>query len=207
MVATGLWLAVTVVCTSMVWAATSIVAADVTDRPASVLAHQDVVSELASGPSAGTATPTSTAAKPGAPTSTVPSRARAPLPANPPAPTTAAPAEAAQPGPPVAPASPPTSATPPPTVRPASPSTTLPARQPTGTYSTSGGVVRVACNGVFIDLISAIPANGYAVNVVAGGPANVDVHFVGSGQDQSVKAVCFGQPIRYYDQMPPPRGS
>jgi hypothetical protein len=64
-------------------------------------------------------------------------------------------------------------------------------------------VVRVACNGFFIDLISAIPGNGYAVHVLAAGPANVDVHFVGSGQDVSVKAVCFGQPVRYYDQNPP----
>jgi hypothetical protein len=61
----------------------------------------------------------------------------------------------------------------------------------------------VACNGFFIDLISAIPNSGYAVHVVAGGPANVDVHFVRTGQDLSVKAVCFGQPIRYYDQNPP----
>jgi hypothetical protein len=61
----------------------------------------------------------------------------------------------------------------------------------------------VACSGFFIDLVSAIPNSGYAVNVVAGGPANVDVHFVRPGQDVSVKAVCFGQPIRYYDQSPP----
>jgi len=190
----------------MVWTATSIVAADVTDRPASVLAHQDVVSELASGPSAANATPTSTAPKGGTSTSTVPSGARGTLPANPPVPVTAAPpSQAAQPGPSIPPLSPPTSAIPPPTSRPPSPSTTLASRQPTATYSTSGGVVRVACNGVFIDLISAIPTNGYAVKVVAGGPANVDVHFLGAGQDQSVKAVCFGQPIRYYDQTPPPR--
>ena len=63
----------------------------------------------------------------------------------------------------------------------------------------------MACNGFFISLISAIPSSGYAANVVAGGPANVEVHFVRSGQDVSVKAVCFGQPIRYYDLSPPPR--
>jgi hypothetical protein len=61
----------------------------------------------------------------------------------------------------------------------------------------------VACNGLLIELLSAIPSNGYAVEVVTGGPANVDVHFVRAGQDLSVKAVCFGQPIRYYEQNPP----
>ncbi len=45
---TGLWLAVTVASTAMVWTATSIVADDVTDRAASVLERQDVVSELES---------------------------------------------------------------------------------------------------------------------------------------------------------------
>lgn len=66
-------------------------------------------------------------------------------------------------------------------------------------------MVRVACNGFYIELLSAIPANGYQVNVVAGGPANVDVRFVGSSGEVSVKAACFGQPFRYYDQNPPPR--
>ncbi|PZS16505.1 MAG: hypothetical protein DLM54_11105 [Acidimicrobiales bacterium] len=64
-------------------------------------------------------------------------------------------------------------------------------------------MVSVACNGFFIELTSAIPANGYSVKVVSGGPANVDVHFLATGQDISVKVVCFGQPIRYYDQSPP----
>jgi len=64
-------------------------------------------------------------------------------------------------------------------------------------------VVRVSCNGFFIELISAIPSNGYSVTVVASGPANVEVHFIGAGEDLSVKVVCFGQPIRYYDQAPP----
>jgi len=58
-------------------------------------------------------------------------------------------------------------------------------------------VVRVACNGFLIELISAIPNSGYTVNVIAGGPGNVDVHFVGSGQDLVVRAFCFGDPIRY----------
>jgi len=48
----------TVGSTALVWAATSIVAADVTDRPAAVVAHHDVVSALASGPSGGGPGPT-----------------------------------------------------------------------------------------------------------------------------------------------------
>ncbi len=63
-------------------------------------------------------------------------------------------------------------------------------------------MVRVACSGYFIELISAIPSNGYSVKVVARGPANVEVHFLRSSEDLSVKAVCFGQPIRYYEQDP-----
>lgn len=41
--ATALWLVVTAASTGIVWMATSAVAADVTDRPASVLANGDVV--------------------------------------------------------------------------------------------------------------------------------------------------------------------
>jgi len=63
-------------------------------------------------------------------------------------------------------------------------------------------VVGVACNGFFIELVSAIPNNGYAVTVVASGPGNVDVRFVGRDEELSVKAFCFGEPIRYYEQSP-----
>ncbi|MDP9074733.1 MAG: hypothetical protein M3N98_11270, partial [Actinomycetota bacterium] len=42
----GLWLLTTVAATAMVWTATSVVAADVTDHPAPVVAHRDVVSAL-----------------------------------------------------------------------------------------------------------------------------------------------------------------
>jgi hypothetical protein len=64
----------------------------------------------------------------------------------------------------------------------------------------------VACDGAFlIHLISATPTDGYAVAVLSRGPANVEVHFVRPGQDVSVKAVCFGQPIRYYDAPPTTR--
>lgn len=198
MFAIGLWLTVTVTSTAMVWTATSIVAADVTDRPASVLAHHEVVSELESGSPAPQTAPTSTTTKAGGSTSTVPSPGRRQVPASPspPAPAPAGPSTRATPAPGALPGA-----------RPASPAPPQPPPRPTATYSTSGGVVRVACSGYFIELISAIPSNGYAVNVVAGGPANVEVHFLGFGQDVSVKAVCFGQPIRYYDQTPPRQAS
>lgn len=203
--ATALWLAVTVASTAMVWAATSIVAADVTDRPTSVLAHREVVSELAASSATTTTSTTPTA---GSATSTVPTPGRGTAPVSPtPAVTSAPRSQTPQPGVTTAPLSPPiTAATatgPSPNPPAASPPTTQPSPSQTATYSTSGGVVRVACNGFFIELISAIPSNGYAVKVVAAGPGNVEVHFLGSGQDLSVKAVCFGQPIRYYDQYPP----
>lgn len=197
----------------MIWTATSVVAADVTDRPPSVLAHHEVVSDLESALSAPTTTPTGTGPATDRPTATVPAGDPGTVPGGadapmPPAPPSRTPTPSVT----VAPFSPPTTtATNPPAplpdARPDSPPTTQPPSRPTATYSTIGGVVRVACSGIFIDLVSAIPRNGYAVDVVAGGPANVDVRFVGAGEDVSVKAVCFGQPIRYYDQGPPPTQS
>jgi len=205
--ATGLWLAVTLVSTTVVWHATSIVAADVTDRAPAVIPHEDVVSELASGPSPAGPAPTSTTSRPTTSTSTIPPRNQGSVAVNPGAtvPTTLVP-RAPQPAVPSVPTAPPVAVTtvPPPQAipRPASPPTTQAPARPTATYSTPGGVVRVACDGFFIDLISAIPNNGYAVQVRVNGPVNIEVHFVRSGQDHSVKAVCFGQPIRYYDQTP-----
>ena len=203
--ATGLWLAVTAASTGIVWMATSTVAADVTDRPAAVLAPDDVVDELESA-SAPVTTTTSIAPDADGHTSTVPPDGSPRTPADPnralPSPTPPRP----RPDVTTAPVPPPTTETTVPKAPsqagpPPAPPQTAP--RPTATYSTRGGVVRVACNGFFIDLVSAIPNNGYAVNVVAGGPANVEVHFTRQGEDLSVKAVCFGQPIRYYDESAP----
>lgn len=196
--AVGLWLAVTVASTAMVWAATSIVAADVTDRPPAVVAHEDVVSELASGTTVPTARPTTTTTlRPPATTTTVAARGQA----------TAGPSTTVARQSPVVTA-PPVTSPPTPTTLARAPATTpttqAPAR-PTATYATVGGVVRVACNGLLIELLSAIPNNGYSVKVPVNGPANVEVHFVKGGQDVEVKAVCFGEPIRYSDPTPPSR--
>ena len=197
LLAAALWLTATVMSTAVIWTATSVVAADVTDRPPSVVAHQDVLSELRSDAPAVETTTTSTpstsvppARSPGR--GSVPAIAEAPVAPQPPPPPPAV-TVAPLPGPtttaPAAPNPPPVS---PPTVPPPQ----------TATYSTSGGVVRVACNGFFIQLVSAIPTNGYAVEVRAAGPGNVDVLFVGPGPDVPVKVVCFGQPIRYDGPMP-----
>ncbi len=212
--AVALWLAATVASTAVVWAATSIVAADVTDRPAPVVAHDEVVSELETGLSVIGTTTTSTTQAVSGPAPTVPASGQASAPAGPnvPLPGTA-PVRAPQAGVTVTPAAPPTTTrtTPAaggavvPTPGPVSPASPPAGSRPSATYSTDGGVVRVACTGVFIDLVSAIPSDGYAVNVVADGPENVDVRFVGSGQELSVKAVCSGEPIRYYGQTPPRR--
>ncbi len=229
--AAGLWLVVTVASTAVVWAATSIVAADVMERPVSVIAHRDVVSELKSGSSAANPTSISTAPATNGSTSTTPSPDGRSVPGSPPAPVPTAPmspapkpvpgSQASQPGAPsplspqpgvaAAPSSPFISVTTAPSASPSnhpeSPPITQPPYSPAVTYSTSGGAVRVACSGSSINLISAIPSNGYAVNVVADGPANVDVRFMGSGPEQSVQAGCLsGQPFRYSGHGPPGRG-
>lgn len=191
LLATGLWLSVTAGATGMVWMATSLVAADVTDRSAPVIAPREVASALESGAAKGQTPAPATTARP---TTTVPVRS-APA-------TTAAPptTRAVTPTPTTLPAATPSTVK----ASPATSSTTSTTQfaANAATYSTAGGVVRVSCNGILITLLSAIPNNGFAVQIVARGPANVDVRFVGLGQTFSVQAVCFGQPIRYYGEAP-----
>lgn len=184
--AVGLWLLATIVSTTIVWTATSTVAADVTDRPAPVVPHRDVVSELATAPST-TSTTTTTR-----PSSTSTTRARTTVTRNPPATTPAPPTTQ-----PAAPST--TVAAAPPVI---TPSTTQAPSRPTATYSTAGGVVRVACDGFLIQLLSATPADGWSALVASRGPINVEVHFLRFGQDIPVKVVCFGQPFRYFGDIP-----
>ena len=193
MLAAGLWLVVTMVSTAIVWTATSTVAADVTDRPAPVVPHDDVVSQLQAAPPE-TRPTTTTTTRPVAPTT----RGRTTVPPN--APVAAPPTTQPVPGP-----SPSPSTTVPTAPMPTAPPTTQAPSRPTATYSTAGGVVRVACDGFFIQLLSATPNDGYRAVVPPRGPVNVEVHFVRFSQDLSVKVICFGQPIRYYDEMPPTR--
>ena len=193
MLAAGLWLVVTMVSTAIVWTATSTVAADVTDRPAPVVPHDDVVSQLQAAPPE-TRPTTTTTTRPVAPTT----RGRTTVPPN--APVAAPPTTQPVPGP-----SPSPSTTVPTAPPPTAPPTTQAPSRPTATYSTAGGVVRVACDGFFIQLLSATPNDGYRAVVTTRGPVNVEVHFVRFSQDVSVKAICFGQPIRYYEDTPPSR--
>jgi hypothetical protein len=180
--AVGLWLVATLISTTIVWTATSTVAADVTDRPAPVVPRRDVVSALATVPPT---TTTSTTRPPPATSTTrvvrttvarnAPTTATSPPTTRPPAPAT-------------------TVAAPPP----ATTTTTKPPGGPTATYSTAGGVVRVACDGLLIQLLSATPADGWSTVIVSRGPVTVEVHFLRFAQVATVKAACFGQPVRYY---------
>jgi hypothetical protein len=187
LVSVGLWLLATLVSTAIVWTATSTVAADVTDRPARVVPRRDVVSALATVPT--TAITTTTTTTQPAPTSTT--RARTTVPRN--SPTTAL-------APPTTRPAPATTVAPPPPVT----TTTKAPSGPTATYPTAGGVVRVVCDGILIHLLSATPADGWSVVVVTGGPLAVEVRFLRLAQVATVKAVCFGQPIRYFGDFPRP---
>lgn len=190
----GIWLATTGAATAMVWTATSVVVADVTDRPPPVVPREEVVQALEEaipGPEATppVETPTTTSTSPRRATTTAP-------------PPGASASPAPDPGTTVPPP-PPTSTTTTTTTAPATPpSTAPPAPDPTGTFSTTGGVVTATCSGYFIRLVAATPADGYAVEVLDRGPASVDVHFKGRGGDEiRVRLVCFGgRPIRVPDR-------
>ena len=201
LLAVGLWLGVTALATATVWAGTSTVAADLTDRPPPVVTHQDVVEALQPGEPAAETDPGITT-PPAGPASTVASGA----------PESAAPAaESPAGGGPGPAAQPPSVAAPvpsttPPTTRPSSsPPTTRAPERPRATFSTAGGSATVGCTGpfyFFAELVSATPANGYAVNVVSAGPYYVEVHFVRPGRDEPLWVYCLGQPIRAYGGIP-----
>lgn len=200
LLAVGLWVCVTAAATAIVWAGTSTVAADLTDRPPPVVGHRDVVTALESGdPDDKTAPGITTPGASGTTSTVPPARRQSPgTPAGTPAAAPAAPAPPAGVATTVAPAPPPA----PPGPAPASPPTTPAPQRPTATYATTGGVVTVACQGFFIDVVSATPAAGYAVDVVTGGPYYIEVHFRRSGRDYPVWAFCLGQPIRAYGGPP-----
>ncbi len=193
--ALGLWVCVTATATAIVWAGTSTVAADLTDRPAPLVAHHDVVSALESGGTASQTAPGITTPEANAPAPTGSSDTPG-APNGSPQATPSQPPAAVSPSPGVA--SPPEPAAPPVTDVPSPPTTQGPQR-PTATYATAGGVATVACvDGFFIELVSATPANGYSAKVVSSGPIYVEVHFVRSGRDEPLWAFCVGQPIRAY---------
>jgi len=193
LLAAGLWLGVTATATAIVWTGTSTVAADLTDRPAPVVAHRDVVSALQSDAPAPETAPGISAPEPiGSPPAGQSGGAGSGVEA----PDTPASGTAQPPANAVAPEREPAT---PPTTQPTSPPTTEDPRHPTATFSMAGGVVTVACkNAFFIDLVSATPGNGYAVNVVNRGPFYVEVHFVRPGRDDPLWAYCLGVPIRAY---------
>jgi hypothetical protein len=201
LLAVGLWLGVTALATAIVWAGTSTVAADLTDRPPPVVAHSDVVEALQPGEPAAETEPGITTPAAAGPTSTVPSGAPRSA-----APAADAPAAGGSPSP----VQPPSVAAPvppttPPTTRPSSPPTTQAPQRPTATYSTAGGRVTVGCTGpfyFFVELVSATPSNGYSVNVVSAGPYYVEVHFVRPGRVEPLWAYCLGQPIQAFGGPP-----
>lgn len=191
-----LWVAATVVATALAWAAVSLVAAGVTERPPPVLPQARVAAALGdaftvsrqappaphqSGPAV-----SSGAARPSGP---VPPSGPAVGSALPGAGQTSSPYRGAEPvsgassrtdgseGSPQANAGSPTSTAPPSTSR---------------TFSTAGGSVTVSCQGSAISLVAATPQDGYAVTVSNAGPEEVEVHFTSDRNESEVKATCVG---------------
>jgi hypothetical protein len=191
-----MWLILTLAATVIVWEAVSVVAADVTDRPAPVVAQHEVAVALKNGSSTtilAPLTPPNTAATVSLPPTsrgvtptTAPRTVTTPITASAAPPTTAAPVTT-------------TTTTSPPRPAATPPTTAV----PTGaraTYSTGGGVVTVACTGVSsIELVAAVPFDGYQALVFSGGPNFVALSFVnGSGGNFPVGASCaFGQPFQF----------
>jgi hypothetical protein len=201
--AAGIWLVMTVTSTFIVWEAVSVVAADVTDRPAPVVAEKAVAVDLKNGSS----TTTTTAAPPAVPHPVTPTTTSRPGGAGVTVTTVPGGSVSASPGvsgsggpaPAVATPSPPTTqapvhstATPPSTAASA-------ATGGTATYSTGGGVVAVACTSFnTIRLVAAAADDGYQALVFSGGPQFVAVNFVGMGHNYPVAAACvFGQPFEF----------
>jgi hypothetical protein len=200
--AAGIWLALTITATLIVWAAVSVVAADVTDRPAPVVAHRDVVVALQAGAEhPPTTTTTTTVPRLVPPTAAPPvtSRPATTVVGNRGAPTTIT----ILPPPPTTPRAPTT------TKAPARPTTTTTLIPPgTATYSTAGGSVAVACIGYnSIRLVAALPNDGFQAVVVSGGPFGVQVNFLAPGRNISVSAACFfSQPFEYTQGQAPAIG-
>jgi hypothetical protein len=203
-IAAGIWLALTVTATLIVWAAVSVVAADVTDRPAPVVAHRDVVVALqaGSGESTTTSTTSTTAPRVASAATTTPARS---------ATTTTTPGRTVAPVAPVGGQATTTTlprATTTTTKPPARPPTTTAFAGGTATYSTEGGVVAVGCTSFnTIRLVAALPFDGYQALVTSGGPLFVQVNFVRPTRNISVSAACFfGQPIQFNKTTTPPPG-
>ena len=194
--AAGIWLALTVTATVIVWAAVSVVAADVTDRPAPVVGHRDVVVALQAGANK---PPTSTTVVLAPVPTTVPRAATTAPPTSRPPGGSRAPTVTTVAPPPAPPAAPTTTVKNP--VRPPAPTTTttLAPVGGTATYSTNGGVVAVACTGFnTIRLVAALPNDGFQALVLSSGPFFVQMNFIGPGTNIPVGAACvFGQPFQY----------
>jgi hypothetical protein len=203
--AAGIWLLLTVTATLIVWEAVGVVAADVTDRPAPVVAYHQVVVALQAG-----STSTTTTVPTGVTVPTVPSRS---LPTGPAGRTPTAPSTTVAGGPSVVPIGPlfgsaTTTTTTPPSSPPttkapshpvATTTTTTPASSGTATYTTPGGVIAVDCTAFStIRLVAALPFDSFQAVVVSGGPYFVEVNFIGPTANYPVYAACFfGQPFQF----------
>ncbi len=190
-----LWVAATVVATALAWAAVSLVAAGVTERPPPVLPQARVAAALGDAFTVSRQAPPPPQSGTGAASGAA--RASGPVPPASPAVGSALPG----PGQPSSPdrgaepvsgassrtdgseGSPPTTA--------GSPTSTAPPST-SRTFSTAGGSVTVSCQGSAISLVAATPQDGYAVTVSNAGPEEVEVHFTSDRNESEVKATCVG---------------
>jgi hypothetical protein len=176
------WILTTMVATAVCAAGVSLVTRDVTESHPPALRSADVVALLAEpGPTstavASSATVVPTSALPGDDAATT-----SPPPSAPP------------------PTAPPTSATDGATAPPTAPPPTEPPPSVdavASTFRAAGGSVTARCTGERIELLSAMPLDGYRFVVASAGPAVVSVWFDGRDAKDEVSVGCRdGAPVR-----------
>lgn len=186
--AAGAWTLATVAATLVSWVGVGTVTRAVSAAPAPVIPEARITSDQRPLSAVGQSAAPSVTPPVTVPTTTTTTSPPVPVPVTPTLPDHNASATT----PTTAPASDLPSVAAPPTI----PTPPTPALR-SATYTSLGGAVTVQCSGDTISLLSALPANGYQLNVINDGPRFVAVSFSGGGAPSEIGALCqAGNPVR-----------